>query len=175
MIPVLAAFDWSQLLGTAASAGTGGLLGLIGLGVSSVVSIYQAREVRAAKREESAARLEELKATRDMNREQAAALFELQKEKGAGEGYVASVNADMNATGASDRVQDIKALQKPAILAYLAIFQLIALVASFWLQDGAAMRWAIVNANVALFSMVISWHHGQRQSGQAVLQVMQPK
>lgn len=175
MIPVLAAFDWSALLGTAASAGTGGLLGLLGMGVSTIAGIFHSREVRAAKREESQARLAEISATRDMTREQAEAAFRLQKEKGEGEGFVASINADMNATGASDRVQDIKALQKPAILAYLATFQLIALIASFWLTDGAEIRWAIVNANVALFSMVISWHHGQRQIGQGALQVMQPK
>lgn len=156
--------DWGSILGNVAS---GGVLGLLGTAVSTGLSIWQAREVRATKREEAAARQEEIKLMMTADAAKAAASLKETQEAAAGRAMEASITADSNSHGSSDWVQDVKALVRPALLAILTIFTAV----FYFTTENTLVKESIVSSSVTLWFTVVSWYFGQRMVSQGSLAI----
>jgi hypothetical protein len=147
--------DWGSIVGNVAS---GGLLGLLGSAFSAGLSIWQAREQRAANREKAEAELKRLELQGRLDLQKATAEIQATEAKALASGFDASQAADANAHGASDWVQDFKALTR-----HVVVYLLIVLTAVIYFYATPEVQSMIAGTTVQATFAAIFWLYGQRQ------------
>ena len=144
--------DFSAILGGVLTGGAGGLLGVIGNGVNTWLAIKQTRE-----NNQFQLQMLPLQLNADIERSKAEVAVEV--EKGAGEAFTASQQADKPTGGESAWALNVKAMVRPACLLLLGVSVVALYTAGELTTD---MKSYVIQNIVTDFSMAVSWYFGAR-------------
>ena len=147
--------DLTSLLGPAA----GGIIGLVGGIATGVLNFFQ-------KKQDHAFRIEELKLNASLEQVKTAGEITLARERGAGEAFTASQNADASITGTSTWVANLRGFTRPGLTWFFtfALFALIVitLLAPEWLKDAPPLLAYSINMVTDTCGMCVAWWFGSR-------------
>jgi len=152
------------ILGTAANAASGGILGLVGSIGTGIVSIFQAKNQYKHDEAMAALELQRIAAASDAQSKLSAEQLKLTQEQGANASFEASqVAAGSLASNVPSWIAGILSLWRPTLTAGLTIF-----VAEIYPGCAPDMRDFIIRATVTAWTAAIMWWFGSRQMLQFV-------
>lgn len=145
------------------AAVTGGIFPLI----TSVVGIFKARDEHKFRIEEARLDLDKLKLQGEMDQAKLAGVLAAERERGAGNAFTASVDAEGKIKGEHKWVTSFRALTRPCLTWFYQIYMVVVaalLLLGYALDkvENPLLQYLIISA-VNTATMTVSWWFGQRQ------------
>lgn len=156
--------DWSQLLGLGANAATGGILGILGSGLTGIVSIFQARAQFAHDEKMADLNLQLIKANSDAASKAAADQLASTSEQNAGAAFTASQMAGNTFANLPGFFSGILSMVRPT-LTFISCWLVWYCYTHEVDQD---TRRAIIASVLTLNAMAWGWWFGDRQISKMV-------
>jgi hypothetical protein len=141
-------FDWASILGNVAS---GGVLGLLGTGVSFACSYFKNKQ-------EHGFRLSEMELQAKVDAAKLAGEVAVQREKGAGEAFTASQQAEASLGGGASWTDQLRKATRPVLTLLLVL-----LTTALWFSTNDAELKAYIAQNIVTATVAaVTWWFGQR-------------
>jgi hypothetical protein len=151
--------NWIEILGNVAS---GGLLGLLGTAVNFALGYFKQKQEHRQRLEWAKDERETLALRGQLTAAQTAGDLAVAREKGAGEAFTASVEAEGRIASSYRWVDAVRALTRPGLT-----FLLVVLAAFLRFSADAGTR-AYIDQNIVVTAVAaVTWWFGQRQLDRA--------